>query len=153
MKLAAERAQYESAKGLLDAIRTGDPEYKEAQHLLLAVNAKLKKFKEEDEINAEPLKVVKSDWSKGGFGTVALWRVTFHNRSGKPVGNIRYRTAYYAETGAQVDKGGVDSILSKGLIQRVIGPRQKRTIEINDGFVNQEAVRGSFSVVSWEYIQ
>jgi len=40
---------------------------------------------------------------------------------------------------AKVDAGGVDALLSKGLIQKVIEPYQKRTIEVNDGFLNSEA--------------
>ena len=45
------------------------------------------------------LQVVNSTWGKGGFDSVAIWRVTFLNRSDKPIGNIRYRTSYTAETG------------------------------------------------------
>jgi hypothetical protein len=98
------------------------------------------------------LEVVHSTWKKGGFDAVAIWHVTFLNRSDKPIGNIRYRTRYHAETGDQVDQGGVDVLLGDYTIRKVIPPHQKRTIEINDGFLHHEAVRGSFEVVSWEFV-
>jgi hypothetical protein len=98
------------------------------------------------------LQVTHSTWQKGGFETVAIWRVTFWNRSDKPIGNIHYRTRYTAETGDQVDRGGVDALLGDYTVRKVIPPHQKRTIEINDGFVHSEAARGSFEIVSWEFV-
>jgi hypothetical protein len=98
------------------------------------------------------LKVTDSTWGRGGFDSVALWRVTFWNRSEKPIGNIRYRTRYTAETGDQVDRGGVDALFGDYIIRKVIPPHQKRTIEINDGFLHHEAARASFEVVSWEFV-
>ena len=102
--------------------------------------------------NLSLLQITKHTWEKGGFETVALWHITFWNRSDKPIGNIRYRTRYTAETGDQVDRGGVDSLLGDYTIRKVIPPHQKRTIEINDGFVHHEGVRGNFEVVSWEFV-
>lgn len=98
------------------------------------------------------LEVVKSDWQRGGFDTVAIWKVTFRNKSDRPIGNIKYRTRYYAETGAVVDKGGVDSLISKDTLQKVIKPGQTRTIEVNDGFINDESDTATFEVVSWEHV-
>jgi hypothetical protein len=98
------------------------------------------------------LQITKHTLEKGGFDTVALWHITFWNRSDKPIGNIRYRTRYTAETGDQVDRGGVDALLGDYTIRKVILPHQKRTIEINDGFVNREAARGNFEIVSWEFV-
>ena len=144
----------------LEAIPPKAAEYKEAQSLSAKVETEIKQRDREDEarakqaeIDANPLEVVSAKWEKDGFGTVAVWRVTFNNRSDKPVGNIKYRTAYFAETGAKVDAGGVDALLGKGLIQKVIPPHQKRTLEINDGFVNNEAHTGKFEVVAWEFIK
>jgi hypothetical protein len=98
------------------------------------------------------MQVTHSTWTKGGFETVAMWHVTFWNRSDKPIGNIRYRTRYAAETGDQVDRGGVDALLGDYTIRKVIPPHQKRTIEINDGFLHHEAARATFEVVSWEFV-
>jgi len=89
-----------SASTNLMLIPSSASEYKEARQLLPQVQKKLKEARERAEIEANPLKVLSSNWEKGGFGTVALWKVTFYNRSDKPVGNIKYRTAYFAETGA-----------------------------------------------------
>ncbi len=98
------------------------------------------------------LQITQKTWEKGGFDSVALWHVTFYNRSDKPIGNIRYRTRYSAETGDQVDKGGVDALLGDYTIRKVIAPHKKRTIEINDGFLHREAARANFEVVSWEFV-
>jgi hypothetical protein len=76
------------------------------------------------------LQVTKHTWEKGGFDTVALWHITFWNRSDKPIGNIRYRTRYTAETGDQVDRGGVDALLGDYTIRKVVPPHQKRTTDI-----------------------
>ena len=98
------------------------------------------------------LQITKHSWEKGGFETVGLWHITFWNRSDKPIGNIRYRTRYMAETGDQVDRGGVDALLGDYTIRKVIPPHQKRTLEINDGFVHHEAARAHFEIVSWEFV-
>src|SRR5205807_7881373 len=98
------------------------------------------------------LQITKKTWEKGGLDSVALWHITFWNRSEKPIGNIRYRTRYSAETGDQVDKGGVDALLGDYTIRKVIPPHQKRTIEINDGFLHHEAARANFEIVSFEFV-
>ena len=95
---------------------------------------------------------VKPIWKKGGFGSIALWQVTFHNNSKRSIGNIKYRTAYLAETGAVVGQGGADSLISKDTVQKVIMPGERRMIEINDGFISDEAHNAGFEVVSWEYL-
>ena len=102
----------------------------------------------------EGLVALKSTWKKGGFDNIAIWTVTFENKTDKPIGNIQYRTAYYAETHAVVDKGGIDAVLrSKNLIQKVIKPHSKRTIEIRDGFLHHEAVTASFEIIDWEHLK
>jgi hypothetical protein len=101
---------------------------------------------------ADKLEVVKKRWHKGGFGAVSIWHVTFRNKGDKPIGNIRYRTFYRAETGEIVDQGGVEGLLDY-TVKKVIKPGQTRTIEINDGFINgQEISTAKFEVVSAEYI-
>jgi len=94
------------------------------------------------------LDVLRSNWRRDGFETVAIWEVTFFNKGDRPVGNIKYKTAYYAETGDTVDRGGGE----QKTIRKVIMPRQKRTIIINDGFVPHEAHRASFKMVSCEFV-
>lgn len=98
------------------------------------------------------LTVVKSSWQEGGFGAISIWKVTFKNNSDKAIGNIKYRTVYYSETGTVVDKGGVDSILDKKLVQKVIPPKSTRTLEINDGFTHSQAHRAAFEIVGCEFV-
>lgn len=98
------------------------------------------------------LDIVKSSWKTGGFNTVAIWTVTFENKSNRPIGNIKYRTYYYSETDNLVDKGGVDSTIRDTAIQKIIKPHSKRTIEIPDGFVHREAYTAKFDIVDWEFI-
>ena len=85
-----------------------------------------------------------ADGGRGGFDSVALWHVTFFNRSDKPISNIRYRTRYNAETGDQVDRGGVDALLGDNMIRKVISPHKKRTIDINDGFPSPRGSESKF---------
>jgi hypothetical protein len=151
----------DQAKRHLAAIDKSSPEYKEAVQLNADLIKKEKALQKETEaqhakaeIKANPLEVVKSSWEDAAFETVAIWRVTFKNRSSKPVGNIKYRTLYYSETGGLVDKGGVDTplIAESKTVQKVIPPKGSRTIEINDCFVNKEANRAKFELVAWEFV-
>ena len=98
------------------------------------------------------LVVEKSGWEKGGFGSIAMWKVTFRNTSDKPIGNISYETTYYSETGNVVDRGGVSSVVDKKVIQKVIAPKSKRTIEVNDGFTHSEAHTAIFLLTKCEFV-
>lgn len=150
---------YAEANHHLNAVPSTTPGYFEAQSLIKKSTAALpeiqrveEKQRREAEIDANPLEVLKSTWEKGGFDNVAIWHVTFRNRSAKPVGNIKHRIAYYSETGEKVDSGGVDSILGAGVIQKVIPPKGTRALEINDGFLHHEAHRANFEVVGWQFV-
>ena len=96
------------------------------------------------------MEVLKSTWRKGGFDSVALFTATFRNNTNGPIGNIKYNTDYSAETGEVVTKGGSQSWLGKDMIRKVIPAHSSRTLEINDGFIDSEAVHASFQLVSWE---
>lgn len=135
------------------AIPKGSKEFRDkeawiAEQARIAEEARL-----QAEINANPLVVVSSEWSKEGFGTISRWTVKFLNRSKRPIGNITYKTAYFSETGNLVDKGGVDSLLHRAPIQKVIPPDSTRTIEVDDGFLNKEAHKASFALVAWEFVK
>jgi hypothetical protein len=144
----------------LNAIPDAVPQHSEANSLMRMATIRLKqiqldeeKRKKQAEIDKNPLEVVKSTWRLDGFGNIAIWDVTFRNRSDKPVGNIKYRTAYYSETNVKIDSGGDASVLNPGLIYKMIPPGQTRTLEINDGFVHSQVHRAAFAVVSWEFVQ
>jgi len=92
------------------------------------------------------VRVVASKWEKGGFGTVALWKVTLRNLSKKTIGDFRFRTVDYSETGNTVGSGGVDSLLGKDTIQKILPGLSSRTFEVNDGFISDEAVRAGFEI-------
>jgi hypothetical protein len=98
------------------------------------------------------LEIVKATWKKGGFGAIALWDVTIRNNSDKPLGDIKFRTQYSSETGNIVSKGGVDGVLGKDTIEKVVPPGKTRKFEVNDGFVSDEAHKAGFELVSWREI-
>ena len=145
-KPRASSSELASARSLLQSVTADQPEFKQAKTLIKQLDKKVGEATEREDIDKNPIKVVSQTWERGGFETVALWKVTFHNRSAYPVGNIRYRTEYFAETGAKVDS-------SKNLIQKIIQPHQRRTIEVNDGFMHREAFTANFSIEGWEYIR
>lgn len=99
--------------------------------------------------DVKELEVVKAVWREGGFGTVALWTVTIKNNTSKKIGDIKFRTSYSSETGNIVSRGGTDALLGKDTIQKVIPPKSSRTVEVNDGFVSDEAHKANFELVSW----
>ena len=99
------------------------------------------------------LVLVSAKWEKGGFGAVAIWRVTIKNESDTPLGDIKYRTVYISESGNTVGKGGIDSLLGKDTIEKIVPAKKSRTFEVNDGFINDEADRADFQIVSWREIQ
>jgi hypothetical protein len=96
-----------------------------------------------DELTA----TVEGNWEKGGFGTVAIWHVTFTNNSDFPISTIRYTTKYAAENGDIVGHGGGDD----HIIRKVINPHSSRTLEINDGFISPAADKASFHLVDWQH--
>jgi len=144
----ADQADVQLAQKHLQAIPPNAPQAAQAGLLKRRAEARLREI----EADANPLIVVKSTWHRGGFDSVGLWDVTFKNLSNKPVGNITFRTAYYSETGNVVSRGGVDSLLAPGIVQKVIPPLSSRTIQINDGFISSEAHRANFELVSWEFV-
>jgi len=99
------------------------------------------------------LRLISSKWQKGGFGTVALWKVTIENLSDRTLGDMKYRTAYFSESGNKVASGGVDSLIGKDTIEKIVPPKSKRTFEVNDGFISDEANTATFQLVSWRVIQ
>lgn len=98
------------------------------------------------------LQKVKATWTKGGFGSVALWKVTIKNNSNSKLGDIKYSTEYTSETGNVVGRGGAGGLLGKDTIEKIVPPKSTRTFEVNDGFINSEAETASFEIVSWREI-
>jgi len=141
------------AEDHLNAIPAEVAEYKQAQRLKREVESRRREIQKEADAEQNPLRVVSSSWRKGGFETVGLWTVTFENVCSRPVGNIKYRTSYFSETGNLVTTGGFGSVLGDGVIQKIVGPKSQRTIEINDGFIHHEASRAQFDVIGWEFVR
>jgi uncharacterized membrane-anchored protein YhcB (DUF1043 family) len=106
----------------------------------------------EAEVDSEPLEIVKSSWQRGEKNPVAVWEITFKNRSKRPVGNMKFRTEYFSETGRTISRGGLDRSLRQIVIQKVIAPLSSRTITINDGFVRNDASDASFVLVGWQFV-
>lgn len=94
----------------------------------------------------KPLVVVRSDWKRGGFNNIALWTVTFRNRSNRQIGDMQYKTRYYTETGRLIDKGS-------GTIGKIVRAGRVRKLEVNDGFVHPDAASASFTMVGWRYLE
>ena len=96
------------------------------------------------------LRVLSVRWRKGGFDTVSIITVTLKNVSKSPITDLRYDTVYRAENGEVVTKGGTHEFLGVKDVKKVIAPGQTRTIEIDDGFIQSEAVSMSFQIVGYE---
>lgn len=136
----------------LDAVPAGDKLKSQAERVKADLQAKIEKQKKEAAARAaedsvspmSQLEVVSSRWEGGG---VAVWKVTFRNKGKFDIGDIKYSTVYYSETGNVVDQGGTNSFADR-TIQKVIPAGKTRTIEINDGFLHSEAARATFSVES-----
>ena len=140
------KADLEEAEKLVKSIPKGAKESATAQKLL---EKKKASFVDPEK---DGLELVRSRWEKGGFGAIAVWKVTIKNKSKKEIGDIKFRTSYFSETRNNVGKGGVDSLLGKDTIQKVIKPGQTRTLEVNDGFVHSEAETANFELVSWRIL-
>lgn len=90
------------------------------------------------------IEVVRSSWSKGGFGVVAEWSVTLKNTSALVTyADIEYATQYSAPSGTALGKGA-------GRILDILAPGKTRTFNINDGFINSQAGRASFRITGAE---
>lgn len=137
----------------LKAIPETAPEFKDAQIILKKIESTVKAKAESDKADkadSDPLQVVSTRWRRGAFGAAGIWTVTFYNKSDKPIGDINYQTRYYSETGN--DLGGTGGFFSSGEVQKIIPPRQKRTIQINDRFIHKEAASASFTVADWRFV-
>jgi hypothetical protein len=98
----------------------------------------------------ENLQVLNVTWRRDGFGAVAILTVTFKNCSDSPITNISYDTTYTAENGDVVTRGGTHEFFGVKNVKKVIQPGQTRTIEIDDGFIETEAVHMLFRVARYE---
>lgn len=96
---------------------------------------------------------VSAKWHKGGFGSIAIWKVTIKNVSDKPLGDIKFSTEYFSETNNLVGRGGTKGILGKDTIEKIVPAKSTRTFEVNDGFVSDEAVTANFTLESWRIIE
>lgn len=101
---------------------------------------------------ANGLQLVSSKWQKGGFGSIAIWKVTIRNISDKPLGDIKFSTEYYSETGNVVSRGGTKGLLGKDTIEKIVPPKSSRSFEVNDGFIGDEATTANFQLESWRVI-
>ena len=135
----------------IDAIPETAPEYVEAQAILKEIRKTADSQGKQKLADAAALQVVSSSWRKGAFGAAGIWTVTFMNKSDKPIGDVEYQTRYYSETGN--DLGGTGGIFTSGEVQKIIPPKQKRTVKINDGFINKEADSATFKVTGWRFIE
>ena len=142
----ASEDQIRGVSNSLKSIAKGSKDYSQAAALIKQTESRLAAMRQMQEIEENPLVLENSRWEKGGFGVVGVWKTTLRNRSDKPVGNLGYKTTYFSETNNEVDS-------NSGLIQKVIAPRQKRTIEVNDGFISNEAHTANFVLTGWEYVR
>lgn len=86
------------------------------------------------------IEVVRSSWEKGGFGSVGLWKVRLRNTSKvASFYDFTYETRYAAPSGTEVSRG-------EGSLLDRLEPGQTKTFEVNDGFINSQAARASFSI-------
>jgi hypothetical protein len=142
----ASEDQIRGVSNSLKSIAKGSKEYSQAATLIKQAESGLAAIRQIREIEENPIVLENSRWEKGGFGVVGVWKITLRNRSEKPVGNLGYKTTYFSETNNEVDS-------NSGLIQKVITPRQKRTIEVNDGFISNDAHTANFVITGWEYVR
>lgn len=94
--------------------------------------SRLRQFAEHPDPRTD-IMVEASSWSKDGFGTVAVWKLTLRNTNPMvQYADIEYKTAYSAPSGTLVGSG-------EGKILEILGPNQRKTFEVNDGFIDSRA--------------
>lgn len=79
----------------------------------------------------------------GGFGSVALWRLTIENQSAnESFSDLRYRTEYVAESGKVLRT-------NRGTLNITLKPGETRLIEeFSDGFIPKQVTGCRFELVS-----
>lgn len=90
--------------------------------------------------------ITKSTWTTSGFGSIAIWKVTLENQTGKAVGNFRWQTRYSSETGVEL-RGDSGDLL------KLVKPHSKRTFEINTGFISTQVTRGTIDIGGGEFVR
>lgn len=86
------------------------------------------------------LAVVKSTWSRGGFGAVAEWSVTVKNTGSVAYRDIVFRAEYAAPSGTVVDR----TILPK-TVYEIIKPGKTVTLHFSE-FVHNQATRAKVEI-------
>jgi len=129
----------------LESVQGNPSEQKEVKALSPKLFKAMSAALEREEIERNPVELVASTWSRGGFDTTAVWQVTFKNRSARRVGNIRYQANYFAETGAKL-------LSSERVIQRVLEAHQRRTIEVIDRLISQDVSAADFTILGSEFL-
>lgn len=89
---------------------------------------------------------IDGNWSKGGFGNVALWNISLKNKSAFTTWkDLQYETEYTGESGKRLRK-------NQGELNIVLKPGQtRRMAEHNDGLIPQGAVRAGIVLIGGVY--
>ena len=86
------------------------------------------------------------NWRTGGFGSVALATIRFHNKSLKTCVNPVLLVTFYSENGTELSQ-------RKEAVYVTIPPgKKKKSDELNLGFINRQAARAGAKLISatWE---
>jgi hypothetical protein len=96
---------------------------------------------EPDVRDSPDVKLLHSEWRKGGFGVIGVCKITVKNNENRSVGNFRWHAEFYSESGILLNQ-------ADGTLMSVIGPHKTRTMEVNVGFIDPQAQRGGIELKS-----
>ena len=102
-------------------------------------------------VGCPELQVLSANIKRDGFGSMSNWKVRFKNTSKDPVGNLQYRTSYFAETGVRVGVGGKSTPGGTPIYSR-IEAGTTRDLQINDGLLDSQAITGRFELTDCEIL-
>lgn len=93
----------------------------------------------------EQLTIAKSEWTKGGFGNIALVHVTLKNAGKQAVKDVDLRCHFYGPSGTEIS----NSIVT--VFETIGAGKSKRSKELNLGFIDSQVQTAGCEIVAADW--
>lgn len=94
---------------------------------------------------ADQLTISKTEWVKGGFGSIALLHLTFKNAGKRAVKDINLNCYFYGSSGTEISHTNVT------VFETFPAGKSKRSAELNLGFIDSQVQTGSCHIIAADW--
>jgi hypothetical protein len=93
----------------------------------------------------DSISVTKTNWVKGGFGSIALLHLTLKNSSTRAVRDVNLNCYFYGPSGSEISHTNVT------VYETIPAGKSKTSKELNLGFIDTQVQTGSCHVIYAEW--